>query len=230
MQAYIIGMVLFISFIVGGHIAQLPKTSNGEITPTPILELIPTHEPIPTNKPSNNNQVKGSSTVTSNLIDCIGPDGKQFKTSEIECKKFNEAWGKKVTNYQAPTKTNQNTNISNYPPCTIYYQELKYSRTYYISPEACIEWKKLSENNTTTLITCVVSYPCKGTSDTYQVDQNTCNFMQSGAESTCSTYDAIKQMQEIGSKNYDYPQAKPIDGTIHTDPTPTCRLTPYGCY
>ena len=84
--------------------------------------------------------------------------------------------------------------------------------------------------NSKPLITCVVSYPCNGTSYTYQTDQYTCNFMQSGAASTCSTSDAIKKMQDISNKNYTYPQVTPIDGTIHTDPTPTCRMTPYGCY
>ena len=110
-----------------------------------------------------------------------------------------------IVYYQQQNKGNINTTPSNYP-------------------------QGKNSNTTTTLITCVVSYPCNGTSYTYQTDQYTCNFMQSGAASTCSTSDAIKKMQDISNKNYTYPQVTPIDGTIHTDPTPTCRMTPYGCY
>jgi len=51
--------------------------------------------------------------------------------------------------------------------------------------------------------------------------------MQSGAASTCSTSDAIKKMQDISNPNYTYPQATPIDGTIHIDPTPTSGV-PFG--
>ncbi|MFH2062279.1 MAG: hypothetical protein ABIJ43_04820 [Candidatus Beckwithbacteria bacterium] len=40
------------------------------------------------------NEVQQDSQVKT--IDCVGPDGKQFKTSETECKKLNEAWGKQA--------------------------------------------------------------------------------------------------------------------------------------
>jgi len=79
-------------------------------------------------------------------------------------------------------------------------------------------------------ITCIVSYPCTGKNETYYTDQYTCDFMQSGAASTCSLYDSIKKMKEIS--NFDLPTiAVPkVDYSPHTDPTPTCRMTPYGCF
>lgn len=76
-------------------------------------------------------------------------------------------------------------------------------------------------------INCVVSYPCTGNSYTYQVDQSTCSFMQSGAASTCSTADAIKKMQDIVNQPIVLPTIPPADYTIHMDPTPTPGV-PYG--
>jgi len=56
---------------------------------------------VPTLIPSNDtDQVKNSITTNSetnaNLIDCIGPDGKEFKTTMNECKNLNEKWSKEV--------------------------------------------------------------------------------------------------------------------------------------
>ncbi len=159
------------------------------------------------------------------LITKKSSDGKTYSMTQGDWNCYEKFLSNKTN-----TTTVTNNNNTN-PPCTIYYSALGFSQTFYsFSPEECLKYKNEAVNPKTNLITCIVSYPCNGTSNTYQVDQNICNLMQSGAESTCSTYDAIKKMQDIGSKTYDYPQAKPIDGTIHVDPTPTCRLTPYGCY
>lgn len=187
--------------------------------PTPTLEISPTPTLKPKIKVTTNTNNAGSQ------INCIGPDGKQFKTTEAECKKFNESWGNK-----SATNNNTNTNNTNYPPCTIYYPALKYSQTYnYLSPEECIKQKNASNStsSTTSSITCIVNYPCTGKSYTYQVDQDTCNFMQSGAASTCSTAKAIEEMNNIAHPTIVYPQANPIDGSIHIDSTPT-PVVPYG--
>lgn len=65
-------------------------TSNQSPTyiPTPIVTVKPTIKP--------KVQVTTNTSNTGSQIDCIGPDGKQFKTTMDECKKLNETWGKPV--------------------------------------------------------------------------------------------------------------------------------------
>jgi len=77
-------------------------------------------------------------------------------------------------------------------------------------------------------ITCIVSYPCTGKYYTYQVDQETCNFMQSGAASTCSTINAINQMNEIVNEPLPQIVVPTIDASIHIDPLPTPIQVPVG--
>lgn len=43
-----------------------------------------------------NTQAITNPKTTGSHVDCIGPDGKQFKTSMEECKKLNEKWGKSL--------------------------------------------------------------------------------------------------------------------------------------
>ncbi len=73
-------------------------------------------------------------------INCIGPDGKNFQTTQTECDNFNKAWGKKAVNTQAPINNNQI--VYRYPACAIYYPSLKTTDTYYhLSPEECTNLK-----------------------------------------------------------------------------------------
>jgi len=74
-------------------------------TPLPVPTSIPTPTSVPTIKPKVKTTTS-SSSGTGSLIECIGPDGKQFNTSMDECKKLNEQWGKPV-NYMTDC---------NYPP------------------------------------------------------------------------------------------------------------------
>ena len=60
-------------------------------TPTPISTLTPTIKP-----KSKTVQSTNTSTTQSGQIECIGPDGKQFKTTMADCKALNEKWGKPV--------------------------------------------------------------------------------------------------------------------------------------
>jgi len=76
-------------------------------------------------------------------------------------------------------------------------------------------------------ITCVVSYPCTGNTYTYEIDQSTCDFMKSGALSTCSTADAIKRMQEISNVTYAPIHVPTIDTSINFEPSPTIGV-PFG--
>ncbi len=59
---------------------NLPSVS----TPTPSPTKIPTKTPAKSNNSSNNN---------SKQIDCVGPDGVHFQTTQQKCDDFNRAWG-----------------------------------------------------------------------------------------------------------------------------------------
>lgn len=73
---------LFVSSNINSYTSKPIPTST--IVPVPTIET-----PTPT---LFKEQSKGINT-NQNLIDCIGPDGKQFKTSMSECKGLNEKWG-----------------------------------------------------------------------------------------------------------------------------------------
>lgn len=60
------------------------------LTPIPTIEIIPTITP----KPKVQN--KTNTGDTESQIDCIGPDGKQFRTTMAGCNALNEKWGKTV--------------------------------------------------------------------------------------------------------------------------------------
>lgn len=83
-------------------------------------------------------------------------------------------------------------------------------------------------SNPVTTISCVVSWPCTGKVQTYQVDQSTCNYMQSGALNTCKTADAIKEMNDIAHQPLPTIVVKPIDATIHFAPTTPPIVVPVG--
>jgi len=57
--------------------------------------------------PSTVNQVKNETNQVIVSVDCIGPDGKQFKTSESECRELNETWGKEL-DYMVNCNVNSN--------------------------------------------------------------------------------------------------------------------------
>lgn len=163
-------------------------------------------------------------------INCIGPDGKTFQTTQVECDNFNKAWGKKPVNTQAPVYNNQN--INKYPACVVYYPGLKTTDTYYhLSPSECINLKnKVASGSvppTSSNITCVVNYSCTGNSYTYTVDKSTCEFMQSSAASTCRTAGVIQEIYNISHSTYPAIVVPTIDGTIHMEVTPTVGV-PYG--
>lgn len=70
-------------------------------------------------------------------------------------------------------------------------------------------------------ITCVVTYPCTGKSYTYTVDQNTCNFMKSGAEGTCRTGNAAQQMQTTSNNTSSNVVVPTINTQINMPVQPT---------
>lgn len=98
-----IGLIAAIlAFIAGNRFVEersSPKPFHKQ-TSVPIVTTTPspTINPVPTSSPGK--AVKGASTTSTStvgaLITCTGPDGKEFTTTEEECRKFNEAWGKPV--------------------------------------------------------------------------------------------------------------------------------------
>ncbi len=205
---------------------------NGEVLPTPTIDP----DPIIDCKFTYVGTKQLKRSVCSNATDCEIEKGKWYLYYSVnKCKEDQQKYYAGTLEGHPYTNNQTNTNIVNtttqYPACAVYYPGLKKTETYYhLSPEKCIEEKNKvnsSSPNTSSTITCVVNYPCTGKSYTYQVDQNTCDFMQSGAKSTCSTYEAINNMNEIAHPTINYPQASPIDGSIHMDNTPT-PVVPYG--
>jgi len=68
---------------------KAPAPNTTQSSPRPSVSPTPTVKKIPSN--SGN-----TSSVQTNKIDCIGPDGKEFSTTMEECKNLNEKWGKRV--------------------------------------------------------------------------------------------------------------------------------------
>jgi len=74
-----------------------------KINPTPIptieVKITPTITPkktVKVNNTQNTNTKTNTNTNQDNQIDCTGPDGVVFKTTQTECEKFNSAWGHKM--------------------------------------------------------------------------------------------------------------------------------------
>lgn len=80
--------ILYDVYMVGG-------SNKTNITAIPTIYLTPS--PLPTVKVQKN-QIKTAAGVasSSNSVECIGPDGKQFNTTMAECEKLNKDWGKPV--------------------------------------------------------------------------------------------------------------------------------------
>lgn len=64
-------------------------------TTTPITLI-----PIPTLPPVNQSAIGTSTTTKPHQVDCVGPDGIQFKTTQAECDKLNSAWNKPIPTTQ----------------------------------------------------------------------------------------------------------------------------------
>lgn len=90
-------------FAVEGNTAKNNESYRNKYyigtTPTPVptieVKITPTVTPKKTVN-TNNTQKTNTNTNQGSQIDCIGPDGVQFKTTMEECKRLNETWGKPV--------------------------------------------------------------------------------------------------------------------------------------
>ncbi len=66
---------------------------NNSPKPTPIEITKQTPTPKTTSAPTPKTTSTQNKNATANLIDCTGPDGVVFKTTQKECDDFNAAWG-----------------------------------------------------------------------------------------------------------------------------------------
>lgn len=135
-------------------LGRIPTSSSGSVngaklfaSPLPPITTNVTPKPTPTPKAKITTTQPKSPQIT-----CTGPDYKTFQTTEAECIKFRTAWGlsPSATPWPtlAPNKLQTTTTTStytptNYPPCTVYYNILKTTSTYYgMSPEWCASAQK----------------------------------------------------------------------------------------
>lgn len=198
MPAVIIGAILLvISAFVGNGIAQKDKFLP---TPTPPPFIFPT--PLPTTKPvskssSSSNQAK---TQNQTLIDCIGPDNKEFKATKEDCQKLNQAWGKttdEMVNCQinascgGGTKRMKKSECDNSICCLI---DQKCGGPRLMSKSDCNKFYCPSSNSyntgtsTSNYPPCVVYYPVLGYSQTYSyISPETCKTWQDNAKAGSKT-------------------------------------------
>lgn len=104
--AVIVVLLVLLAYNFGMSASDTKKSQDAldantvSLTPTPIVVT-------PTQKPVLGASTSKNTSTNSNSIDCIGPDGKEFKTSEAECKKLNESWGKPM-DYMVNCNVNSN--------------------------------------------------------------------------------------------------------------------------
>ncbi|HSV94851.1 MAG TPA: hypothetical protein VLH94_02690 [Spirochaetia bacterium] len=83
--------------LVSANFNELFVSEKQEVTPTAAI-ISPTTIPALAQEVIKESTIAKKSIETANAVggsfECVGPDGKIFKTSESECKKLNESWGK----------------------------------------------------------------------------------------------------------------------------------------
>jgi len=85
------------------------REENETIIWYPTISLPDDTPPTATPKPKVQAKNINTNTNQNGQIDCIGPDGKHFNTTQAECDKFNQAWGSNKNN----SSTNNQKNTSN---------------------------------------------------------------------------------------------------------------------
>ena len=164
---YALGLILSVSaaYIFGNVVnaiiskpESLPTRPINIVLPSPSLSVTTTGAPRAVNNP------------TSRQIECVGPDGVHFKTTQKECDDFNTAWEKPSQNTVSPK-----TSYSSEPliSCVLSYG------TFQLTQSSCASFKErdaplplLPVNTYPTLeplVACVLSF------GTYQVSQSYCN-------------------------------------------------------
>lgn len=133
-----------------GELEEIKENNNtDQIQPNPSPRVAGTQvkekSKTVTKTPTPKSQVKAAAP-SEPKIDCTGPDGVVFQTTQKECDDFNNAWAKHNPENSTQKKVNAGSTYTyeapNYQPCTINY---KYGGpvTYnYMTPEQCEEAKK----------------------------------------------------------------------------------------
>jgi len=139
--------------------------------------------------------------TTSKNIDCVGPDGKHFQTTQKECEDFNNAWGstKKSntsTNNKIPTNIAPINNGKPLITCKVNYPCTGNSYTYQVDADYCNTIQQsaasmcntFSTGNTTTYVTPTPSQEqMQATVDQYNSNVQSCR------NSAVSQYNIAKQ-------------------------------------
>lgn len=137
----------------------------------------------------------------------------------------------------------------NYPPCIVYYPALGYSQTYlFTSPEQCQQWKNNVNSTTTTVYTpsqiIPTNQPQSNKPSQDQIDKCKSKVREEAdnlfhgcvnqfGDSSAANMCMIARQKEISTQITNcenYGTHTPMSRYIQRDPTPTCRMTPYGCF
>ena len=95
-----------ITIFISGLFGQNQTTTVTPIvSPTPIISVAPTAPISPTVPPISTIPENSVITPPPALIECTGPDGKQFQATQADCDKFNAAWAKPISQGNASTVT-----------------------------------------------------------------------------------------------------------------------------
>ena len=165
---YALGLILSVSvaYLFGNVVNAI--ISKPETLPTRTVNIaLPSSSPTATPAPPS---VAGANTTNIKQIECVGPDGVHFKTTQKECNDFNSAWRKPPQNAPSPK-----TSYSTEPliPCVLSYG------TFQLTQFSCASFKErdaplpsyptYSYPTPEPLVLCVLSF------GTYQVSQSYCN-------------------------------------------------------
>lgn len=180
---------------INSLLSSFTPKSNPEITGFPSLP--PENNPplvsvsdvvtLPPAKKENNSN--------SNLIDCVGPDNREFKSTKDECTELNASWGK-------PFEEMINCNFSS--NCQGQSLRLKRSECNmavccqlgntwiaYASRDKCLQDQKTGSRSYSTgnynYIQCIVTMPCTGKTYTYQDTKERCDKSQEAARYACDS-------------------------------------------
>jgi hypothetical protein len=90
--------------------------NKSKVTTVPFIGSPTITISLPTITPTKQVSKKTTTGTKTNLVDCVGPDGVHFQTTQKECDEFNSAWGNSKKPTMAPSSSNSNnvnTAISN---------------------------------------------------------------------------------------------------------------------
>lgn len=246
-----LAMVVFLGFLVGGlslasgvieSVVQSEKKTNvlGEVAPsiTPVITETPVLTPVQPVNPTGGSELLNRPVVDETTFDCVGPDGKVFRSTKSDCKKLNESWGKTMDYMMDSGDCNGGTikiKKSEFDLATCC--QIGNKSYFYFSKSKCKEDQNVGHSTEHVvptyvpiphkpLIDCVVTYPCTGNSFSYQLDQETCNTSKQRAIDGCpalttttntNTTNVVKKVDTsacYAQYNYDLQRANMYGGNV----------------